>query len=104
MSVHLESICHTLPEHKTWLRTGEVACYLDISKSSVFRLRQKGKIPARCFGYSVRILRADILAFENGARTIRLAHIILHGCLEQAKRLGLIHRNPTEFSCYPQAG
>ncbi len=67
MSEHQESICHTLPEHKTWLRTGEVACYLDINKSSVFCLSQKGKIPARCFGYSVRILRADILAFENGA-------------------------------------
>lgn len=58
---------HTIPENKTWLRTGEVACYLEISRSSVFRLSQKGKIPARCFGYSVRILRADILAYENGA-------------------------------------
>jgi integrase len=39
---------------------------------------------------------------QRGARTIRLLHIILHGCLEQAKRLGLIYRNPTEFSSIPR--
>ncbi len=48
-------INHTLPEIKTILRADEVACYLDISKSSVFPLSQKDKMPARHFGYSVRI-------------------------------------------------
>lgn len=38
----------------------------------------------------------------KGTRTIRLAHVVLHGCLEQAKRLGLIHRNPTEFCALPR--
>lgn len=41
-------------------------------------------------------------ASGKGTRTIRLAHIVLHGCLEQAKRLGLIHRNPTEFCALPR--
>ena len=39
---------------------------------------------------------------QKGPRTIRLIHIILHGCLEQAKRLGLIYKNPTEFSTIPR--
>ena len=60
-------INHILPEGKTWLRAGEVAAYLDISKSSVFRLIHRGEIPAKRFGNSVRILRSDILAFENGS-------------------------------------
>lgn len=63
-------INHILPEINTILRAGEVACYLDISKSSVFRSIQNGKIPARRFGNSVWILRVDILAFENGAGII----------------------------------
>lgn len=63
---HLEKINHILPENKNWLRAGEVAAYLDISKSSVFRLIKTGEIPARRFGNSVRILRSDILGFENG--------------------------------------
>lgn len=41
-------------------------------------------------------------ASGKGTRTIRLTHIVLHGCLEQAKRLGLIHRNPTEFCALPR--
>jgi integrase len=41
-------------------------------------------------------------ASGKGTRTIRLAHVVLHGCLEQAKRLGLIHRNPTEFCALPR--
>ena len=57
---------HTLPENKTWLRAGEVAAYLDLSKSTVFRLIQRGEIPGRRFGNSIRILRADVLAFEIG--------------------------------------
>ncbi len=63
---HRMTINHNLPAEKTWLRAGEVAVYLDISKSSVFRLIKTGEIPARRFGNSVRILRSDILAFENG--------------------------------------
>ena len=61
---HTEQIDHTLPVNKTWLRAGEVAAYLDISKSSVFRFINRGEIPSRRFGNSVRILRSDILAFE----------------------------------------
>ena len=57
---------HTLPDNKIWLRAHEVAAYLDISKSSVFRLINKGEIPCRRFGNSVRILRSVVLAFEIG--------------------------------------
>ena len=64
---HPALINHTLPEGKTWLRASEVGDYLDLSKATVFRLVQRGIIPARRFGGSIRILRADILAFENGA-------------------------------------
>jgi len=41
-------------------------------------------------------------ASRKGTRTIRVIHVILHGCLEQAKRLGLIHKNPTEFCSIPR--
>lgn len=65
MGDYQETKVHTLPENKTWLRAGEMAVYLDISKSSIFRLIKTGEIPARRFGNLVRILRSDILAFEN---------------------------------------
>lgn len=41
-------------------------------------------------------------AAEKGSRTIRVAHIILHGCLERAKQLGLVYKNPTEFCSLPR--
>lgn len=62
---HREAIDYTLPPNKIWLRASEVAAYLDISKSSVFRLINRGEIPSRRFGNSVRILRSDILKFES---------------------------------------
>jgi excisionase family DNA binding protein len=65
-SDHPALINHKLPENKNWLRADEVAAYLDISKSSVFRLIKTGDIPHKRFGHLVRILRSDILAFENG--------------------------------------
>ena len=37
------------------------------------------------------------------ARTIRIVHVILHMCLEHAKQLGLIARNPTEFCNVPKS-
>jgi len=38
----------------------------------------------------------------KGVRSIRVAHAVLHCCLEQAKNLGLIARNPTEFCKIPK--
>jgi integrase len=38
----------------------------------------------------------------KGVRSIRVAHAVLHSCLEQAKRLGLITRNPTDFCSVPK--
>jgi len=38
----------------------------------------------------------------KGVRSIRIAHAVLHSCLEQAKNLGLIARNPTEFCTTPK--
>lgn len=38
----------------------------------------------------------------KGVRSIKVAHAVLHECLEQAKNLGLIARNPTEFSSIPK--
>jgi len=38
----------------------------------------------------------------KGVRSIRVAHAVLHGCLEQAKNLGLIIRNPTEYCKVPK--
>jgi integrase len=41
-------------------------------------------------------------AAKKGARTIRVVHIILHGCLERAKQLGLVYKNPTEYCSLPR--
>ena len=38
-----------IPPGKTWLRAEEVAAYLDISKSSVFRLIKTGDILIQAF-------------------------------------------------------
>jgi integrase len=38
----------------------------------------------------------------KGVRSIRVAHAVLHSCLEQAKNLGLVARNPTEFCRVPK--
>ncbi len=38
----------------------------------------------------------------KGIRSIRVAHAVLHSCLVQAKNLGLIARNPTEFCKVPK--
>jgi integrase len=38
----------------------------------------------------------------KGVRSIRVAHAVLHSCLEQAKNLGLVARNPTEFCKVPK--
>lgn len=56
---------HELPDNKPLLRAAEVAAYLDISKSTVFRLIKQGEIPARRFGNSIRIRREDVLNYVN---------------------------------------
>jgi integrase len=38
----------------------------------------------------------------KGVRSVRVAHIVLHQCLEQAKNLGLIMRNPTDYCKLPK--
>ena len=44
----------------------------------------------------------QLAAAGKGIRSIRVAHAVLHGCLEQAKNLGLIARNPTEYCKVPK--
>lgn len=39
----------------------------------------------------------------RGARTIRMVHVVLHMCLEHAKQLGLVARNPAEFCRVPKS-
>jgi len=39
----------------------------------------------------------------KGPRIIQIAHIVLSGCLEQAKNLGLVARNPVEFCKRPKS-
>jgi integrase len=41
-----------------------------------------------------------LAAAGKGTRTIKVTHIILHGCLERAKQLGLVLKNSTEL-CTP---
>lgn len=39
---------------------------------------------------------------KRGARTVQIVHIVLHGCLSQAERVGLVARNPAEPCIVPR--
>jgi excisionase family DNA binding protein len=56
---------HELPPNKPLLRVNEVARFLDISKSSVFRMIHSGDLPIRTFGKLIRIRRDDVLSLVN---------------------------------------
>jgi integrase len=45
----------------------------------------------------------DLFKDGLGAQTIRVVHVVLHMCLEQAKQLGLVARNPAEYCKVPKS-
>jgi len=51
----------------------------------------------------IQELYDDLSKTGRGGRTIRAAHVVLHMCLEQAKQLGLVARNPAEFCRVPKS-
>ncbi len=65
---------YELPSNKPLLRAEEVANFLDLSKTTIFRLIKQGKIPAQRFGNSIRIRRVDILKIVNGNETDQSSH------------------------------
>jgi integrase len=61
-------------------------------------IRLKDLAPGRIQGLYDELTRSGL-----GPRTIRIVHVVLHMCLEQARQLGLIARNPTEFCMVPKS-
>ncbi len=45
----------------------------------------------------------ELVRGGTGVRSVQLARVILMGCLERATRLGIISRNPVEFSMAPKS-
>ena len=45
----------------------------------------------------------QLTAEGRGARTVQIAHVVLHGCLKQAARLGLVARNPAAACLVPRS-
>lgn len=52
----------------TWLGTPEAARYLGISQRTLYRLIDSGELPAYKLGRVVRLQKADVEAFIEGAR------------------------------------
>jgi len=62
-----------------------------------------GKIRLKDLSYGqVQNFYDQLATAGKGVRSIRVAHAVLHSCLEQAKNLGLVARNPTEFCKVPK--
>src|SRR4030043_2006614 len=61
-------------------------------------IRLKDLAPGR-----IQELYDDLTRFGLGPRTIRVVHVVLHMCLEQAKQLGLVARNPAKFCKVPKS-
>jgi integrase len=71
--------------------------------SSLYILPRIGRIRLRELSSGqIQAIYDRLSAAGKGARTIRVVHIILHGCLERAKQLGLVYKNPTEFCSLPR--
>jgi integrase len=61
-------------------------------------IRLKDLSPGR-----IQNLYDDLSKTGRGGQTIRVAHVVLHMCLEQAKQLGLVARNPAELCKVPKS-
>jgi integrase len=71
--------------------------------SGIYILPRLGRIMLRELNSGqVQAFYDRLSAAGKGSRTIRVVHIILHGCLERAKQLGLVYKNPTEFCSLPR--
>ena len=53
---------------RKYFSVSEVKDYLGLSRSKVYQLVDRGELPACKFGGSIRISRADIVRYEDGAR------------------------------------
>ena len=91
-----------LATKKGQLRASSAEQYTRMSR--VYIERHLGKIRLKDLGPGmVQEFYDGMASSGKGSRTIRLMHVVLHMCLEQAKNLGLIGRNPTEFCKIPKS-
>jgi integrase len=91
-----------LATKKSQLRTSSFEQYFRMSRSYIEP--QLGAIRLKDLNSGQIQEFYDMLSKSGkGARTIRMMHIVLHMCLEQAKQLGLVARNPTEFCRIPKS-
>jgi integrase len=71
--------------------------------SNLYILPRLGRIKLRELSSGqIQAFYDRLSALGKGSRTIRVVHIILHGCLERAKQFGLVYKNPTEFCSLPR--
>jgi len=91
-----------LASKKPQLRTASIEQYTKMSKSYI--LPQLGSSRLKDLGPGrIQELYDEMARSGKSARTIKLMHVILRMCLEQAKRLGLVARNPSEFCKVPKS-
>jgi len=91
-----------LATKKSQLRLASVEQYYRMSRS--FIEPQLGSIRLKDLGPGRIQEFYDMLSKSGkGSRTIKVVHCILRSCLEHAKQLGLVGRNPAEYCKVPKS-
>ena len=90
-----------LATKKSQLRTASSEQYFRMSRSYIEpqlgSIRMKNLDSGR-----IQEFYDELSKSGKGAGTIRMVHVVLHMCLEHAKNLGLVGRNPAEFCKLPK--